>query len=89
MEKKGFTQTSMRKRRTRSLIQLGGLIEKSQILSYLNLEIGDDLQLDPDCFEGAATFFGALLEMRESLMSDTAPQQKLLWQTRGKKKLAT
>lgn len=71
------------------MIQLGGLIEKAQILSHLNIEIGDDLQQNPDCFDGASTFLGALLEMRETLNSDTASQQKLLWQTKGKKKLAT
>jgi hypothetical protein len=37
---------TLRKKRTRTLIQLGGLVQKSGLLEPLQLKIGDDLQGD-------------------------------------------
>lgn len=73
-----------RKARTRTLIQLGGLIEKSGLLELLGINTGDDLQRDPDCFESAAILMGALGEIHFQLSSDTAHAQKILWAERGK-----
>lgn len=78
----------MRKARTRTLIQLGGLIEKAGLLDFLELETGQDLQKDPATFEGAATLMGALLSLKESFSSEEADAQKILWASRGKKELA-
>lgn len=33
-----------RKERTRTLIQLGGLVQKSGLMDILNIQVGDDLQ---------------------------------------------
>lgn len=77
----------LRKARTRTLVQLGGLIQKSGILDDLNLTPGDDLQKDPDCFDSAATLMGALCELRQSLHTENAAAQKLLWRERGKEML--
>ena len=78
-----------RKARTRTLIQLGGLIEKIGLLEMLNLTPGDDLQRDPDCFEHAAILMGALGEIREILCGneDEVVAQKILWSERGKEML--
>ena len=78
----------MRKARTRTLIQLGGLIEKAGLLDFVELETGQDLQKDPATFEGAATLMGALLSLKESFLTEEAEAQKMLWASRGKKELA-
>jgi hypothetical protein len=75
----------VRKARTRTLIQLGGLIEKSGLLPSLDIALGDDLQKDENCFEGASTLLGALMDIQKSLDDDKA--QKMLWTKRGKKAL--
>lgn len=76
-----------RKARTRTLIQLGGLVEKSGILDDLNLTPGDDLQKDPDCHESAAILMGALCELRQNLHAEDAQAQMILWCDRGKEAL--
>ncbi len=78
----------LRKAKTRTKIQLGGLLEKSGILDDLNLVPGDDLQRDPDCFDSAAILMGALCELRQHLHTENATAQKLLWCERGKEMLA-
>ena len=77
-----------RKARTRTLIQLGGLIEKSGLLPLFDLQTGDDLQKDPETFEGAATLFGALLSLKEEIQLEDADACKTLWNIRGKENLA-
>lgn len=76
-----------RKARVRTMIQLGGLIQKSGILDDLNLTPGDDLQKDTDCHESVAILMGALYELRQNLHTEDAAAQKLLWCERGKETL--
>lgn len=77
----------LRKARTRSLIQLGSLIQKSGLLDDLNLTPGDDFQKDLDCHESVAILMGALCELRQTLHTDDAEAQMLLWCERGKEAL--
>jgi len=77
----------LRKAKTRTKIQLGGLIERSGILDDLNLTPGDDLQKDPDCHESVAILMGALCELRQTLHADDAQAQMILWGERGKEAL--
>lgn len=77
-----------RKARTRTLIQLGGLIEKAGLLDFVELETGQDLQKDPATFEGAAIIMGALLSLKESFQTEEADAQKILWASRGKEELS-
>lgn len=86
-ERMNMTNSSLRKKRTRTLIQLGGLIEISGILPKLNIALGDDLQRDEEAFEASATLMGALNEIVESFDPQSFEQQKLLWNRRGKKLL--
>jgi len=79
---------SFRKARTRTLIQLGGLVEKSELLGTLGLKVGDDLQRDATCLEGAAVLMGGLSELNIMLRSNDSHSQKILWSERGKKLLA-
>jgi len=86
--RKGNNSRAQRKARTRTLIQLGGLIEKAGLLDFVELETGQDLQKDPATFEDAATLMGALLSLKESFQDEEADAQKILWEARGKQELA-
>jgi hypothetical protein len=58
-------EKSQRKARTRTLIQMGGLLELSPLLAICNINLGDDLQLDhPD---KSATLLGILLHLSEQM----------------------
>ena len=76
-----------RKARTRTLIQLGGLIEKAGLLRMLGLETGDDLQKDAECFEGASILMGSFVEICQMLEGSEASAHKALWSERGKEML--
>jgi Conjugal transfer protein TraD len=62
-----------RRKRTRHLIELGGLVIKSGIV---------DLTSDD-----RATIFGALLWMADRLKCDQGERARKLWSTRGKQAL--
>ncbi len=62
--------TADRKAETRTKVQLGGLILKSGLASFLKIEPGDDLQLDPIARNKATTLLGVLLHMAEQLQND-------------------
>jgi hypothetical protein len=78
---------SLRKSRTRTLIQLGGIVTKAGLLEPLELDLGDDLQKDEQNFDAVATLMGAFLDLSDPLYHDEA--QKMLWRERGKKALAS
>jgi conjugative transfer protein TraD len=59
-----------RRKRTRHLIELGGLIVKARIVDLT----GDD----------RATILGALLWMADKLQSDQGEQARSLWAAKGK-----
>ena len=76
------TPATDRKLRTRTLIQLGGLIEKAGVLDALEISLGDDLQKDVDVKEAMITLFGALIDMKETVLAD--PDQKHLCLLQGR-----
>jgi len=82
------TANQYRKARTRTLIQLGGLVEKSGLLEPLSITLGDDLQKDFDHQESIAIIVGALSDLRRSFYNDEASSQKLIWLERGKEILS-
>ncbi|MCR4623114.1 MAG: conjugal transfer protein TraD [Alphaproteobacteria bacterium] len=60
-------ENSKRKARTRTLIQLGGLLDLTPLLAICKIELGEDLQIDhPD---KSATLLGML-----SYFSDQLPE---------------
>ena len=63
-----------RRKRTRHLIELGGLVVKAGIVDLT----GDD----------RATIFGALLWMADKLQSDQGEQARALWAAKGKQAFA-
>ena len=62
-----------RRRRTRHLIELGGLIVKARVVDLT----GDD----------RATILGALLWIADKLQSDQGEQARALWAAKGKQAL--
>ncbi len=78
---------SLRRARTRSLIQLGGLIEKSGLMDHFGLALGSDMQKDLETKYPVAAFMGALLELKQHLIQSEIPFSLLAEQ--GMKFLST
>lgn len=65
-----FINSALRKARTRTLIQAGGLLDKAGLLDEFSIELGADLQKNIECKDQVYALFGALLELR-SLLKET------------------
>lgn len=63
-----------RKMRTRTLIQLGGLLDLTPLLSICGIELGDDLQLEHQ--DKAAILLGILITAANQL-PDTISEEEL------------
>lgn len=84
----GTRSLDFRRARTRTLIQLGGLLEKSGIADLFGITLGQDLQRDDEISEEVAAIMGALVELKSSCGTEYFQQQKLLWAQKGKASLA-
>jgi hypothetical protein len=58
-----------RRARTRSLIQLGGLLEPAKTLEVFNIPLGTDLQTDPSIKNNIAALFKSFLIINEMITS--------------------
>ena len=67
--KNNLTHSTMRKARTRTLIQLGGLVEKAGLMEVFNIEPGEDLQKDLTKKDAVFGLLGALLETHSLLQN--------------------
>ena len=85
--RQGSISKTMRRARTRTLIQLGGLIEKSGLLDVLEIQLGQDLQKDAETINPVATLMGSLLSLCTLYQDEDSQTQKMLWQRRGKEAL--
>ena len=65
--------TPYRKARTRTLIQLGGLIEKSGLLESFDISIGDNLQTDLEKKDQVFALLGGLLELNNMMTQGEYP----------------
>ncbi len=63
------TAKAKRMSRTRTLIQLGGLVQKSGLMELCEITEGDDLQGNLESHDKAAVLLGILSEATESLLS--------------------
>lgn len=70
-----------RKMRTRTLIQIGGLLELTPLPFLCEIELGDDLQGEHQ--SKAALLLGILAKCAESLPESLAESEKLHLQTLG------
>ncbi|MBA4118860.1 MAG: conjugal transfer protein TraD [Candidatus Puniceispirillum sp.] len=86
MEKTGHSPCAQRRARTRTLIQLGGLVDKAGLVSFFNLEMGKDLQQEINLAPNVATLMGALLHLRHALEEDDSISLTL-FEVKGKKAL--
>lgn len=75
----------VRRARTRSLIQLGGLIEKAGLIETFHIRLGMDLQKDIDMKEPVAAFYKGLLVLNEMAKSEEVNLP--LWTVQGLKEL--
>ena len=75
----------LRRARTRSLIQLGGLIEKAGLLDTFQLTLGEDLQKDPETKESICALYKGLLVLNE--MAQSKDVSLPLWSQQGLKEL--
>jgi hypothetical protein len=74
-----------RNSRTRTLIQLGGLLDLTPLLSICGIELGDDLQLDHQ--DKAATLLGILATSINELPEDINVEDLELFKSIGLKLL--
>lgn len=74
-------QDASRKAETRTKIQLGGLVLKSEFAEKLGIEVGDDLQLDLTKRESTEMLLGALVDMKDRLDQD--PSLASSWSALG------
>lgn len=74
-----------RRARTRSLIQLAGLMEKAKLLETFHIELGRDLQKDPTMKEPVASLFKGLLVLNE--MATSSEVNLALWAAQGLEEL--
>lgn len=81
-----LTSHGFRRARTRSLVQLGGLIAKSGLLETFQLTLGDDFQRDPETKEPIAALFKGFLVLNEIAQSEDVSLR--LWTTQGLEALA-
>ncbi|NCP62679.1 MAG: conjugal transfer protein TraD [Alphaproteobacteria bacterium] len=63
------THTSFRRARTRTLIQLGGLFEKSGLMESFDVQAGDNLQENLEKKENIFAILGGLLELKEMMQN--------------------
>lgn len=66
-----------RRARTRTLIQIGGLVSLSGLLPICQIEEGEDLQFDIDSRDKAAALLGILLEAAGNIFT---PPDAGLWE---------
>lgn len=73
--------SSERKARTRTLIQIGSLVEKSGLRELFNIELGEDLEQGIPSLDKAAVLLGFLTEAFENI--DINEELKKKWLTNG------
>jgi len=77
-----------RKAETRTKIQLGGLVLKSQLARVLNINVGDELEFDLQNREKALIILGALVDCQRRLQEDEDGNVLREWDYLGKECLS-
>lgn len=73
-----------RSRRTRTLIQVGGLADKVGLLTAIGVELGADLQTDPKTFASACVLAAGFEELTLRLNKDATGDFWKLLEDRGR-----
>ncbi|MGV8948493.1 MAG: hypothetical protein ACOH2E_03895 [Candidatus Paracaedibacter sp.] len=74
-----------RRRRTVTLIEVGGLLSLSGLLEQCNISLGEKLRSDLEGYEKAATLLGILIEASEMLLNEENKME--IYKELGVKKL--
>ncbi len=85
MHKFELTSHAARKARSRSLIQLGSLIDKAGLLDTFGIILGKDLQKSSEMKEPIAALFKGFLVLNEMARSE---EVHALWAAQGLEELA-
>lgn len=72
-----------RKARTRTLIQLGGLVQMLGLTSYVGIEEGEDLQIDGNARDKSAILLGILIEKVRGLPAVPNANELESWKQLG------
>ncbi len=72
-----------RKARTRTLIQLGGLLNITNLLELTNIHLGEDLESDQINQDKAATLLGLLQHLTETMPPVLSPEQQNDFKQKG------
>lgn len=70
MDRMQLSSNAQRRARTRSLIQLGGLVEKAGLVETFGITLGADLQKDSAMKEPVAALFKVLLDINQFVQND-------------------
>lgn len=81
--RKQLADKALRRARTRTLIQAGGLLNLLGFFSVCSIEEGQDLQLDFENRDKAAILLGILSEAFERLPMDPSSEQLEFWKNIG------
>jgi hypothetical protein len=81
MKMSGTSSSEQRRARTRSLIQLGGLMERTGTLDVFKIPLGVDLQKDVSLKNNIAALFKGLLELNK--MATSSDVNLNLWALQG------
>ena len=85
MTRNKSTSSELRRARTRSLIQIGGLLERSGLLQDFGIKLGADLQKDLEMQKPVAALYWGLMELKVLVKSDDFSWA--LWTIKGQKAL--
>jgi hypothetical protein len=84
LEKRIFDATNTdRKARTRTLIQLGGLLNITNLLELTNINLGEDLESEQINQDKAATLLGLLQHLTETMPPVLSPTQENDFKQKG------
>lgn len=83
----GILSASKRERRarTRTLIQLGGLLQLLGLPALCGIREGEDLQLDSEAMDKAAILLGMLMTLQEGLPEALDEKTKQHFQDKGRR----
>ena len=77
------TANTDRKARTRTLIQLGGLLNITNLLELADIHLGEDLESEQENQDKAATLLGLLQHLTESLPPALSPTEQNDFKQKG------
>lgn len=82
-QQNNLDKNELRKARTRTLIQLGGVLKLTGLLEYCDIQIGEDLQEDLTAMDKSAVLLGILLETYNKVPNEPDDAKINAWMKRG------